>query len=105
MEFLVEFEVNIPAGTPDSEVVHRATAEAAAAAALAEKGLLVRIWKLPVDAGGSKAVGLYRTEDRMHLDRVLRELPLREWLKATVTPLEPHPNDPGEVRAAGGSQP
>jgi muconolactone D-isomerase len=26
---------------------------------------------------------------------VLGTLPLRPWMSLTVTPLEPHPNDPG----------
>jgi hypothetical protein len=36
MEFLVEFEFEVPAGTPDAEVEQRQRAESAAAAELAE---------------------------------------------------------------------
>jgi len=42
MEFLVEFEVQVPAGTPDPDVEQRQRAESAAAAKLAEDGHLVR---------------------------------------------------------------
>jgi predicted dienelactone hydrolase len=40
MEFLVEFEVNVPDGTPASEVQHRENAEATAAAKLVDEGHL-----------------------------------------------------------------
>jgi muconolactone delta-isomerase len=53
VEFLVEFEVEVPNGTPESEVERRTRAEASAAAKLAD------------------------------------------WLQVTITPLAPHPNDPG----------
>ena len=46
MEFLVEFEINVPGGTPQSEVRDREDAEATAAAQLAREGHLVRVWKL-----------------------------------------------------------
>ena len=36
MEFLVEFDINVPDGTPGSEVAERQTAEASAAAKLAD---------------------------------------------------------------------
>jgi muconolactone delta-isomerase len=43
MEFLVEFEVNVPAGTAASEVTDRENAESAAAATLVDEGHLVRL--------------------------------------------------------------
>jgi muconolactone delta-isomerase len=42
MDFLVEFDVNVPDGAPASEVEDRQTAEASAAAKLAEDGYLLR---------------------------------------------------------------
>ena len=45
MEFLVEFEVDVPDGAAASEVDARRTAEAAAAARLVDEGHLVRLWK------------------------------------------------------------
>ena len=99
MDFLVEFEISVPAGTPETEVTAREDAEAAAAAKLVDQGQLVRLWKRRVCAGESRPIGLYRAESEGELDGLLRALPLYEWMRVTVTPLQPHPNDPG----AGGS--
>jgi muconolactone delta-isomerase len=94
MEFLVELEVNVPDGTPESEVKERESAEASAAARLVDEGHLVRVWKHPVGHGETKIVGLYRADSKPQLDALLGALPLYEWMHVTVTPLEPHPNDP-----------
>jgi muconolactone delta-isomerase len=98
MEFLVGFDVTIPDGTPESEVKERVSAEASAAAGLAREGHLVRLWRLPVAPGQSKAVGLYRADSEAELDGLLAALPLDGWMQVTVTPLEAHPNDPGSPR-------
>ena len=81
MEFLVEFEVNIPVGTPESEVEAREGAEASAASKLVEEGHLLRLWKPQVAPGETKAIGLYRAETAAQLDGLIEALP--------------HPNDPG----------
>jgi muconolactone delta-isomerase len=94
MEFLVEFDVHVPVGTPQSEVEDREKAESAAAAKLADAGHLVRLWRGPRVGDGAKAVGLYRADSEAQLEGLLSDLPLAEWLRVTVTPLEPHPNDP-----------
>ena len=94
MEFLVEFEVEVPAGTPDAEVEQRQRAESAAAAKLAEDGHLIRLWRRPLLGDGTTAIGLYRADDGPELDELLAALPLADWLRVTVTPLEAHPNDP-----------
>ena len=94
MEFLVEFEVNVPAGAPTGEVEDRETAEASAAARLAEEGHLVRLWKLPTARGQTKAFGLYRAGNTSQLDSLLDALPLADWMDVTVTQLATHPNDP-----------
>jgi muconolactone D-isomerase len=99
MEFLVEFEVNVPARASTDEVEGRETAEASAAARLAEEGHLVRLWKLPTARGQTKAVGLYRVGSAGQLDRLLDALPLASWMHVTVTQLAPHPNDPLQVGA------
>jgi muconolactone delta-isomerase len=98
MEFLVGFDVTIPDGAPESEVEERLSAEAIAAAGLARAGHLVRLWRPPVAPGESKAVGLYRADSEAELDRLLGALPLDGWMQVTVTPLEPHPNDPTSPR-------
>jgi muconolactone delta-isomerase len=94
VEFLVEFEISVPDGTPQSEVEDRENAEASAAAKLVDEGHLVRLWNRPVAPGETRAVGLYRANGETHLDDLLAALPLYEWMHVTVTPLEPHPNDP-----------
>jgi muconolactone delta-isomerase len=97
MEFLVEFELEVPAGTPREEVERRWRAESTAAAKLAEDGHLVRLWRRPLVGDGSTAVGLYRADSAGELDGLLGALPIADWLRITVTPLEAHPNDPAEA--------
>ena len=94
MEFLVEFEVEVPAGTPDAEVEQHQRAESAAAAKLAAGGHLVRLWRRPLVGDGTTAIALYRADSEAELDGLLADLPLADWLRVTVTPLEAHPNDP-----------
>ena len=94
MEFLVEFEIEVPAGTPRAEVDQRYRAESAAAGKLAKDGQLVRLWRRPLVGDGTTAVGLYRANSQTELDDLLAALPLADWLRVTVTPLEGHPNDP-----------
>jgi muconolactone D-isomerase len=103
MEFLVEFEVDIPEGTPASQVEVRNSAEASAAARLVDEGHLVRLWKPPTAPGETKAVGLYRADSDAQLAGLLGALPLYDWMQIRVTPLEPHPNDPVPPYAAAGS--
>jgi len=100
MEFLVEFDLRIPQETPESKVTRRYSAEAAASAELAREGHLVRLWRPPVGRGERKALGLYRADSRAQLDALLDALPLSGWMQTTITPLEPHPNDPAGQRAA-----
>jgi muconolactone D-isomerase len=100
MEFLVEFELNVPPGTSATDVEQREHAEESAAAKLAEEGHLVRLWNRPLAYGNSKIVGLYRAASETRLIGLLVALPLYEWMHITVTRLEPHPNDPATARAS-----
>ena len=95
MEFLVEFDIEVPDGTSETEVERRQRAEAVAAAGLAAEGHLLRLWRLTRAAGEPTAVGLYAAESRTELDALLRALPLADWMKVTIVQLAPHPNDPG----------
>ena len=94
MEFLVEFEAGVPVSTPDAEAEQHQRAESAAAAKLAASGHLVRLWRRPLIGDGTTAIGLYRAGSEAELDGLLAALPLADWLRVTVTPLEAHPNDP-----------
>jgi muconolactone delta-isomerase len=104
MEFLVEFEVNVPEGTPESELTTREEAEAAAAAKLVHQGHLVRLWNLRVAPGETRPIGLYRAETETEMDDLLRALPLYPWMRVTVTPLDPHPNDPADEATSNRSE-
>jgi len=73
MELLVEFELEVPAGTPQPEVQQRERAESTAAAKLAEDGHLVRLWRRPL---AGDAIGLYRADSQPALDDLLGALPL-----------------------------
>jgi muconolactone D-isomerase len=100
MEFLVEFEIDVPEGTPASEVEARESAEAAAAARLVDEGHLVRVWKRAVAPGETTTVlGLYRADSEAQLADLLGALPLYDWMQISVTALEPHPNDPAAARS------
>ncbi|MER6333441.1 muconolactone Delta-isomerase family protein [Streptomyces sp. NPDC001034] len=94
-EFLVEITTSVPEGTTEEQVAERRAAEAVRARELAATGHLVRLWR-PV--GETRSIGVWRAADEAELDeKVLGTLPLRPWMSLTVTPLEPHPNDPGRV--------
>jgi len=108
MEFLVKFEINIPEGTLQSEVQTREHAEAVAVAELADRGHVVRIWRLPGVDATTSALGLYRADTETELEGLLRALPMYGWMRVTITRLEPHPNDPAATQPttsrAGGSR-
>jgi muconolactone delta-isomerase len=95
MEFLVEFELEIPDSVPDSEVKVLEKSEAAAADALADHAHLVRLWKTFLSTGPVTILGLYRADSQAELSELLGALPLHEWLHTSITPLFQHPNDPG----------
>jgi muconolactone delta-isomerase len=97
VEFLVDFEINVPEGTLDAEVEERDKAEAAAAAKLVREGHLVRLWKRRAAPGEPQAVGVYRAESEVQLDGLLGALPLSDWMQVSITPLAPHPNDPASA--------
>jgi muconolactone D-isomerase len=94
MEFLVEFEVDVPDEAPASELEARNRAEASAAARLVDQGHLLRLWKPRAAPGETTALGLYRADSEAQLTDLLSALPLYDWMNITVTPLEAHPNDP-----------
>jgi muconolactone D-isomerase len=97
MEFLVEFEVEVPDGTPESEVEQRMRAESAATASLAAEGHLLRVWRRNAVADDATVIGLYAADSDAELDRLLGALPLAGWMQVTIIPLAPHPNDPARA--------
>jgi muconolactone D-isomerase len=97
VEFLVEFEVEVPNGTPASEVEQRTRAEASAAARLVDEGHLLRLWRRTAARDDTSTIGLYAADSEAQLDGLLRALPLADWMQVTIIPLAPHPNDPALV--------
>ena len=90
-EFFVAFTLTVPDGTPDQAVDDTVAAEGRRVTELAGQGHLSRVWRLP----DGRTLGLYRAADEADLAVVLRSLPLYPWMKLQVTPLSPHPSDPG----------
>jgi len=94
MEFLVEFELEIPEEVKASGLAPREEDLAAAAESLAEQGRLIRLWSVPSGLVDDKVLGLYRAKDLNELDDILDNLPFHECVNVVITRLEPHPNDP-----------
>ncbi len=88
----------VPEGTSPAKVDDMRAAEAVRAAELANAGHLVRLWRPPLGPGEWRSIGLFRAADEAKLRELLTSLPLNIWMKVTITPLTPHPNDP-ESRA------
>jgi muconolactone delta-isomerase len=72
MEYFVDMTTHVPAGTSEDTVADIRAREAARAGELAAEGHLRRLWRPPLAPG--------------------------EWRTFGVTPLAPHPNDPGAAR-------
>jgi muconolactone delta-isomerase len=94
MEFLTGMVTKVPDGTSPEKVDELRAAEAVRAAELAKKGHLVRLWRPPLGPGEWRSIGLFRAANELELREILNSLPLHIWMKVTITPLSPHPNDP-----------
>lgn len=95
MEFLVDMVTTVPAGTSEDAVAAMRAREAKRAAGLAARGNLLRLWRPPLAPGEWRTWGLFSADDAEQLEQVLASMPLRVWRHDTVTPLSPHPSDPG----------
>jgi len=49
----------------------------------------------PLRPGEWRTLGLFAAADAGELEEVLASMPLRVWRTDEVTPLTPHPSDPG----------
>jgi len=78
--------------------------EAAHSSELATQGNLLRLWRPPLRPGEWRTLGLFAAAGDRQLERVLASMPLRVWRTDEVTPLSPHPNDPGLAAGAPGSE-
>jgi muconolactone delta-isomerase len=98
MEYLTDMVTKVPEGTISSKVDELRSAEALRASELTKAGHLVRLWRPPLGPGEWRSIGLFRAADEAELREILASLPLHIWMQVTITPLNPHPNDP-EYRA------
>ena len=95
MEFLVTMTTHVPAGTSEQEVDAVRGREAARSRELTAQGHLLRLWRPPLQPGEWRSLGLFAAGNAGQLEEVLASMPLRVWRTDDVTPLSPHPNDPG----------
>ncbi len=95
MEYLVTMTTHVPAGTPEQEVSDVRSREAARSRELAAQGHLLRLFRPPLAPGEWRTLGLFAADDADQLEAVLASMPLRVWRTDEVTPLSPHPDDPG----------
>ena len=95
MEYFVTMTTQVPDGTPEEEVGVVRAREAAHSSELAAQGHLLRLFRPPLEPGAWRTLGLFAAADADRLEEVLASMPLRVWRTDQVTPLSPHPNDPG----------
>jgi muconolactone delta-isomerase len=95
MEYLVTMTTHVPDGTPEEEVGVVRAREAARSRELTAQGHLLRLFRPPLEPGEWRTLGLFAAADADRLEEVLASMPLRVWRTDQVTPLSPHPNDPG----------
>jgi len=98
VEFLTTMITKVPEGTSDAEVDSTKEREAVHSRQLADEGHLLRLWKPPVEPGEWKTLGLWSADDERQLQEIMATMPLHVWMTVEVTPLTPHPNDPGSAR-------
>lgn len=91
MEFLVNIEIEWPPDGDEGVRDEMFTAELARGRALAEAGIMRRLWRVP---GRWANWGLWEAEDATALHEALSSLPLWPWMSVTVHPLAVHVNDP-----------
>jgi muconolactone delta-isomerase len=101
MEYLVTMTTHVPDGTSEQEVDDVRAREAAHTGELEAQGHVLRLWRPPLQPGEWRTLGLFAASDEGQLEEVLTSMPLRVWRNDQVTPLSPHPNDPGPSGKAG----
>jgi muconolactone D-isomerase len=84
MEFLVTMTTQVPAGTSVDVVADVRRREAAHSRDLAEQGLLLRLWRPPVEPGEWRTLGLFSGENEQQLEKTLASMPLRVWRSGTT---------------------
>ncbi|TML10698.1 MAG: muconolactone delta-isomerase [Actinobacteria bacterium] len=105
MEFLVNMTTQVPDGTSEAAVQDIRAREAAHSRELAAQGHLLRLWRPPLQPSEWRTFGLFAADDGVQLEKILASMPLRVWRTDEVTPLLPHPNDPGRQTSSPRSTP
>jgi muconolactone delta-isomerase len=100
-EFFTIFTIQIPAQAAAATVDDIARREAARAGELAGDGALARLWLLPVEAGQTRELGLWRTSDEQRMQAIVASLPMSSWMTVETVPLSAHPSDPAAVSSSG----
>lgn len=90
-EFLVNIKIEWPRDLSQQTIEKLSTDERSMASNLAEKGHLVRMWRVP---GRRENWGLWRAPDVTALHAILSALPVWPYMDLTVHPLAEHPVDP-----------
>jgi muconolactone delta-isomerase len=101
MEYLVTMTTHVPDGTPQQTVDEVRAREAAHSRDMATEGHLLRLWRPPLQPGEWRSLGLFAAADADQLRQTLDSMPLKIWRTDQVTPLAPHPNDPGPATRPG----
>jgi muconolactone delta-isomerase len=101
MEYLVTMTTHVPGGTSEQEISEVRAREGARSRELAAQGHLLRLFRPPLAPGEWRTLGLFAAADAGRLEEVLASMPLRVWRTDDVTPLSPHPNDPGLLTGPG----
>jgi muconolactone delta-isomerase len=101
MEYLVTMTTHVPDGTPQQAVEDIRAREAVHTRDLATEGHLLRLWRPPLQPGEWRTLGLFAASDAGQLQQILASMPLKIWRTDHMTPLAPHPNDPGPSTRPG----
>jgi muconolactone delta-isomerase len=101
MEYLVTMTTHVPDGTPQQAVEDIRAREAVHTRDLATEGHLLRLWRPPLQPGEWRTLGLFAAGDAGQLQQILASMPLKIWRTDHVTPLAPHPDDPGPSTRPG----
>lgn len=97
-EFLTHLTITVPPGTAGRTIDDVKVREAICAQALAQAGLLIRLWTPANLSDQWRTVGLWSARDARDLQTILASLPLHVWMTVQTIPLTSHPHDPGASR-------
>jgi muconolactone D-isomerase len=90
-EFLVNARIQIPDSIGEGERAALRERERAQVAKLADRGGLIRMWRVP---GRRDVWGLWQVKDATELHDMLSSLPVWPHMDVTIHALAEHPADP-----------